>query len=446
MVISGFPRRLMCTAFVVLTLIAWPPGGWVQAADAPAAPAAAPAPVAADGGAAQPILKKGDRLAIVGDSITEQKLYSRYMEDYLTACMPHLELWVIQLGWGGESAGGFLNRMNDDLLSFHPTVVTTCYGMNDGGYRAYNEDIGRNYGNAMKALVTRAKGAGALVVVGSPGAVDTEFFRGVKPEIYNDNLAHLRDIDRKLAADEQMVFANVHDAMIKTMEAAKAALGKGYPVCGRDGFHPSPNGHVIMAYAFLKAMGLDGHIGTFTVDMNGSAKATDGHKVLSAADGKIEIESQRYPFCFYGDEKNPDSTRSIVPFVPFNNDLNRLMLVVENLKTDKAKVTWGKETRSFTRDQLAKGINLAAEFPENPFSEAFRKVDEQVAQEQAFETTMIKTLYRSLGAFQGCLDDEEGKAAIKTLRARLVAKQEALRAAVRAAVVPVRHTVTIVAE
>jgi hypothetical protein len=30
------------------------------------------------------LLKHGDRLAICGDSITEQRMYSRIMEDYLT--------------------------------------------------------------------------------------------------------------------------------------------------------------------------------------------------------------------------------------------------------------------------------------------------------------------------------------------------------------------------
>ena len=46
-------------------------------------------------------LKKGDRLAICGDSITEQKLYSRIMEDYLTMCAPQLKVTVRQFGWSG---------------------------------------------------------------------------------------------------------------------------------------------------------------------------------------------------------------------------------------------------------------------------------------------------------------------------------------------------------
>ena len=47
------------------------------------------------------ILKKGQRVAIVGDSITEQKLYSRFIELYLTACLPELDLHCIQ--WRGPN-------------------------------------------------------------------------------------------------------------------------------------------------------------------------------------------------------------------------------------------------------------------------------------------------------------------------------------------------------
>src|ERR1017187_9753577 len=49
-----------------------------------------------------PFLRQGDRLAICGDSITEQKMYSRLIEDYLTVCEPELQVSVRQYGWGGE--------------------------------------------------------------------------------------------------------------------------------------------------------------------------------------------------------------------------------------------------------------------------------------------------------------------------------------------------------
>ncbi len=132
---------------------------------------------AADGAPAQAaVLKPEARLAIVGDSITEQKQYSRMMETYLTACTPALRVTVFQFGWGGETAGGFLRRMDNDLRDFKPTIVTTCYGMNDGGYRAYDPSIGKRYEEPLAAIVDKLKKAGATVVVGSPGAVDTKWF------------------------------------------------------------------------------------------------------------------------------------------------------------------------------------------------------------------------------------------------------------------------------
>src|SRR5436305_10067658 len=91
------------------------------------------------------VLRTGDRLAICGDSITEQKMYSRIMEDYLTMCVPELNITVRQFGWSGERAPGFLARMTNDCLRFKPTVATTCYGMNDHLYKPYEEQIGKTY-------------------------------------------------------------------------------------------------------------------------------------------------------------------------------------------------------------------------------------------------------------------------------------------------------------
>ncbi|HVR73965.1 MAG TPA: family 16 glycoside hydrolase, partial [Planctomycetota bacterium] len=122
-------------------------------------------PEAVSGGAG--VLKKGGRIAVVGDSITEQKLYSRYIENYLLAGRSDLDLRVIQLGWSGERAPGFAARMGNDLLPWRPDVVTTCYGMNDGQYRPYEPSIGEAYRRAMKDIVSRLKDAGAVVVVGS---------------------------------------------------------------------------------------------------------------------------------------------------------------------------------------------------------------------------------------------------------------------------------------
>src|SRR5208283_2300909 len=67
------------------------------------------------------VLHTGDRLAICGDSITEQRMYSRIMETYLTVALPELKVSTRQYGWSGEQASGFLHRMTNDVLRFGPT-------------------------------------------------------------------------------------------------------------------------------------------------------------------------------------------------------------------------------------------------------------------------------------------------------------------------------------
>src|SRR5438552_9341644 len=99
------------------------------------------------------VLRPEDRLAICGDSITEQKMYSRMIEDYLTVCVPELDISVRQYGWSGERAPGFLARMTNDCLRFKPTIATTCYGMNDHEYRPYEERIGQIYREKSTAIV-----------------------------------------------------------------------------------------------------------------------------------------------------------------------------------------------------------------------------------------------------------------------------------------------------
>jgi len=397
-------------------------------------------------------LPQGARLAIIGDSITEQKIYSKYMEAYLLACAGRQDMKVFQYGWGGETAGGFAARLENDLAGFQPTVATTCYGMNDGQYRPFVDDIGRPYEANMRKVVAGMLKAGVkIVVVGSPGAVDTRYFvrQNFAPlsggEGYNKNLAALRDIDRKIAADVGQLFADVHQPMVDTMAKAKAALGDNYDVCGRDGVHPGPNGQLIMAYAFLRALGCDGQIAEITLNLQGSPAVSPGHKILSGSKGEIELESSRYPFCFDGDEKSSGGTRSITAFFPFNEELNRFTLKVKNLNTAKAKVTWGSESKEFTREQLSKGINLAAEFVKNPFSESFKSVLDTIARKQNFETLAIKSMITNFRQFANeSKSDAELAGALKATYKSLMARQAELDKAAHQAVIPVKYSLAVI--
>jgi len=400
------------------------------------------------------LLREGDRLAMCGDSITEQKMYSRLMEDYLTMCVPELKVSVRQHGWSGERAPGFLGRMTNDCLRFQPTIATTCYGMNDHEYRTYEDRIGQTYRDNSTAIVEAFKANGARVVLGSAGCVG-KVPTWQKQTNYtvlelNLNLCQLRNIDIDIAKKEHVGFADVFWPMLTAGVEAQDRYGANYAIAGHDGVHPGWAGHTVMAYAFLKALGLKGDIGLFTVDFKRNRmKVSPGHELVSAHDGEFVITSSRYPFCAcepagqaaasypvceMDDPARDNSIRSAMTLIPFNQDLNRLVLKVTNVKAGRSyKVTWGSESKTFPGAQLERGINLAVEFPSNPFCAAFAKVDAAVAAKQAFETTQIKQDFRS----------PEAKTDMEAVVARTEKERAPLTEAIPAAFVPVTHTIKI---
>ena len=413
------------------------------------------------------LLKPGDRLAICGDSITQQQMYSRIMETYLTVCVPELGITARQYGWSGERAPGFLARMTNDCLRFSPTIATTCYGMNDHEYRPYEERIGKTYCEKTTAIVQSFKQAGARVVLGSPGCVGkmpswVKTASGTVEDL-NLSLCKLRNLDIEIAAKEQVAFADVFWPMFAAGFEARQKYAPDYAIAGKDGVHPGWAGHLVMARAFLKAMGLDGNLGTFTVDLaGGKATATAGHKVVSSQPGEVTVVSSRYPFCAAGgDPAKDDNIRSAMTLVPFNQELNRLTLVAKNGHAKNYKVTWGDETRSYSASQLARGVDLAADFAVNPFSEAFKKVEAAVRTKQAYEQKQIQQIFNDLmkGKFKTANDikdpevrelfavrDAAGKLDREAIVKATEAKRAPLAAAIKTAFVPVTHTIKIAAE
>ncbi len=384
------------------------------------------------------LLKQGDRLAICGDSITEQKMYSRLMETYLTVCAPQLEVTVRQFGWSGEVAPGFYSRMKNDVLRFDPTIATTCYGMNDHRYQPYKQEYGDRYRESSLAIIRAFKEHGVRVIQGSAGTVGKipSWVRQANGTVkdLNLNLLELRNIDVELVREENVAFADVYLPMLVQGFNAKQKYGDDYMISGKDGVHPGWAGQLVMAYAFLEAMGLDGEIGTVTLDLStGKATASEGHHIISSQPTEIKVKSERYPFCATGEDNKDSSIRSGMTLVPFNEKLNRFMLVAANGKSDSYRVTWGEASKTYTAGQLAEGVNLAADFQVNPFTEAFNRVDEAVAKKQAYETRQVKMLFHG----------EEGRADMEMTAALTEKVRKPLAEAIGRAFKPVGHTIRI---
>jgi lysophospholipase L1-like esterase len=386
-----------------------------------------------------PLLQKGDRLAICGDSITEQKMYSLLMEAYIVAARSDLHVTVRQYGWSGEQAGGFLRRMDNDVLRFKPTIATTCYGMNDFRYVPKDDAIAATYRANQTAVVRKFKEAGVRVVLGSAGTIHSvpPWVKTAKGTWQELNLALLdfRNIGIEVAQAEQVAFADVYWPMLVKGHQARAKYGEGFKLEGNDGVHPGWAGHVVMATAFLEGLGLRGDVGQIDVDLaTGQANARYGQRIMKAEGGVVSLRSFRIPASFEPGDVTKDGTIAAgVALADFQKKLNRLTLRVAGAKTAQVKVTWGDVAKIFTAAELAKGVNLAAEFPQNPTSPAFAKIWKAVAEKQAYETKQIKTLFRS----------KEAKADMEAVVKSSQVEFDRLAAALQATLKPVDSTLKV---
>ena len=307
------------------------------------------------------ILRKNDRVVFLGDSITEQHLYTNYVESYLATRYPELNLTFFNAGWGGDRAPGGAQRLERDVLSLKPTVVTICYGMNDGSYIRPTPEILKAFTDGMKELIARLKRARIRIVLLTPGFADTSVNPNLKLVDYNAQcLRRLADAVLGLAAKEKLPVFDIHKLMTSVDRKAKKAI-KGFTMAP-DGFHPSPAGHVVMAYGLLKALGVPPWSRQITVDLaKGSVRSVPGVKVTGPTplDGgfSLKLSLDRLPFFV-----EPDA-RKVLPFVPFQETFNDLSLRLVGHKAAAYYFRMELErSLPYTRAQLGRGINLFSIF------------------------------------------------------------------------------------
>src|SRR5437764_8159967 len=107
-------------------------------------------------------LKSGDRVVFYGDSITDQRLYTTFVESYAVTRFPEMKLGFVHSGWGGDrvsgGGGGPVDvRLWRDVYAYKPTVITVMLGMNDGKYRAFDQTIFDEFANGYRHIVQSVK-------------------------------------------------------------------------------------------------------------------------------------------------------------------------------------------------------------------------------------------------------------------------------------------------
>jgi hypothetical protein len=314
------------------------------------------------------LVKPGDRVAVCGDASAGDTGYATFIESYLLGVQQVPGIFSAQFGWATQSPQDLIKALQTDLLPFRPTVVTLYYGFGDNGTAKPDAQALETRRTGEIELIHALQEAGVrTVVVGSPICADSTLYRKGPEQAtnYNQALAAVAAVDKDVAAKAGAVYAGVYEASLEAMAKLKSRFGPDYPFNPENVWQYNDISRLMIAGALLKALGCDGAVGSITIDFaTDQAEASRGIKIMSYQDWILKAEMSRYPLSYPGHGTSHPELDPAMAIVPFSQDLNRFILTIKNLPSPKAKVWWGSDLwRDYSREELARGVNLAADMP-----------------------------------------------------------------------------------
>jgi lysophospholipase L1-like esterase len=198
---------------------------------------------------AKPLIKDGQKLAFLGDSITQQgwgnpKGYVRLVLAGLAT--NGINVSSVPAGIGGHKSNQMLERLQRDVLSKNPDWMTLSCGVNDVWHGTNGIPLDQ-YKTNITAIVERCQAAGVKVLV-LTATVITEDLKDAN----NQKLAAYNDFLRALAKKKKCPLADLNQMFQQVLKANK----KPGLVLTSDGVHMNPEGDKLMAKGILKAFGL----------------------------------------------------------------------------------------------------------------------------------------------------------------------------------------------
>lgn len=196
-------------------------------------------------------VKAGDKIAFLGDSITQQGAGSA--SGYVRLVISGLEAngikaEAIPAGISGHKSNQMLDRLERDVLSKKPTWMTLSCGVNDVWHGANGVPL-EPYKKNIAEIVDKAQAAGIKVMILTATMIQEDANNDL-----NKKLAPYNDFLRQLAVDKKCLLADLN----ADMQAAVQQMPKGHkgPYLTTDGVHMNPLGNMMMASGVLKAFGL----------------------------------------------------------------------------------------------------------------------------------------------------------------------------------------------
>lgn len=312
-------------------------------------------------------LHEGDRVVFYGDSITAQRLYTRFIEDFALTRYPQMHVTFWNAGIPGDTVyGGYTGdmpaRLKRDVLPHQPTVITIMLGMNDGYYMAFNQKYLDVYKEGYRKLLDALQSGvpTARVTLISPTPYD-EVTHGTEFAGYNEVISRHSAFVKELAATVHLGFSDFNMVETDLLNGGKQKDSSLAALLIPDRIHPAEASHWVMAAALAHSWGLSPIVSS--VQLDASLKQADAAENTQVSDLTVEDGTLHWtqtdnalPLPLQLDDGMIQFVLSISSLEAMDQQLlrvNGLPAARYTLEID------GKKIASFAREQLAAGVNLA---------------------------------------------------------------------------------------
>jgi lysophospholipase L1-like esterase len=207
------------------------------------------------------------KLVMIGDSITDVgrarpvgegrndelgKGYVSFVDGLLAAVYPQLAIRVINMGTSGNTVRDLKDRWKTDVLDLKPDWLSIMIGINDV-WRQFDSPRQterhvyiEEYESTLSELVKKTRPAVKGLVMMTPFYIEDNATDSMRAK-----MDQYGQVVKKIAAENDAIF-------VDTQAAFNAALK--YQYAGNlawDRVHPGTPGHMILAMAFLRAIGFE---------------------------------------------------------------------------------------------------------------------------------------------------------------------------------------------
>ena len=324
--------------------------------------------------------KEGERAVFLGNSITDGGHYHSYIWLYYMTRFPDMPIRVFNGGIGGDTAYDMNKRLDGDIFVMKPSVLMVTFGMNDSGYFEYNGDKPKEFGEQKyqesiknyQQMEKRFKDLPdtRIVMVGTSPYDETVQLKENTPfKTKNETIKRLVEYQKESAAKNNWEFTDLN-APMTAINQQYQQKDPTFTLCGSDRIHPDNDGHMVMAYLFLKAQGFVGkEVADMEINANKkqvvkSENCTVSNIKKNGKDLSFDYLAEALPYPLdtiargWGQKK---SQAEVLIVVPFMVEMNSETLKVTGLKGNYKLLIDDEEIGIWSGDELAKGINLAAE-------------------------------------------------------------------------------------